>query len=115
MDTVTVDRTELLATLTKNRDEHRQQFETALRGWRKEVLFALRRAVADAEQGKQFRTSVQLPQPSDHTDDYEEIIQVVMWSIGDEITLSRMEFRQFVLDEWGWKHDFLATNSMYTQ
>lgn len=115
MDSVTVNCANLLEKLKINQEAHRQQFEAALAGWRAEVLAALRRAVIDAEQGKRFRTSIQLPQPSDHTDDYKEIIQAVTWSTRDEITLTRSEFRQFVLDEWGWKHDFIATNSMYTQ
>lgn len=113
MEVITVNKAELLEKLKENRNKHRQQFEKALAGWQDTVLEKLKSAVAEAEAGKRFRTSFHLPQPSDHTDEYDEIIAAVEWETSDEIRLGRSEFRQFVLDEWGWKRDFMLTSARY--
>ena len=113
METVTVSKERLIATLQENRDKHRAQFEEALAGWHKAVIEHLEGAVEEARAGKRFRTTFHLPQPQDHTSEYSEIMAAVEWETADEIELDRGEFRQFVLDEWGWKRDFMTTNSMY--
>jgi hypothetical protein len=33
----------------------------------------------------------------------------------ERITLSEVEFSQYVLDEWGWREDFLSTNAAYSR
>jgi hypothetical protein len=30
------------------------------------------------------------------------------------VELSEQEFRQYVMDDWSWKHNFLASNAMYS-
>lgn len=53
------------------------------------------------------------PMPVDHTDDYERAREMYTMSIDDVIELTENEFDQLVLDNWGWKGEFLRTTSAY--
>ena len=113
MQTIEVNKVTLLLKLRENRDKHRKVFEEALEGWRRNVLDELTLAVAEAKAGKQYRTYFNLPQPEDHTRDYDAIIEQVEWEVEDTITLTQQQFNQFVRDDWGWKEDFLANTVHY--
>ena len=114
MQTIKVRKVDLLAKLKENRAEHRRIFEDALKGWKSQVTLALEQAMEDAKAGRKFRTEIDLPCPEDHTDDYDVVMGQVEWSIDEELTLSYHEFRQFVLDDWGWKPDFVASSTSYS-
>lgn len=114
MDTVKVEKAQLLATIKANRDTHRQTFEEALAGWRDRVVVELDKAVADAKAGRRYQTTFDLPQPRDFTSHYDEIIGMLELHVDSTVELNQYEYRQYVNDDWGWKQDFLATNSQYT-
>ena len=119
MHEVTIDKAKLLETLKANRSSHREMFERALAGWKAAVTKgldeALTTALAEAEAGKKYQTTIHLalPQPTDHTADYDDIIDSVTWHENSTITLDRAQFRQFVRDDWGWMQDFLSNSAMY--
>lgn len=113
MNTVRVKRTEVLEKLTVNRASHRTVFEQAIEGYHRAVVEHLENALADAKAGKQYSTSIYLPQPQDHTRDYDRAIAMLEMSLDDELELSSVEFAQFVLDDWGWKGDFISTSNNY--
>ena len=113
METVLVSKDKLLKKMRENRAKHREQFEAALAGWQQTVLEALEQAVEDARDGKKYPTAFHLPQPQDHTDEYTDAIEAIEWNEEEQIELDRHEFRQFVRDDWGWKRDFLTSNSAY--
>jgi hypothetical protein len=37
------------------------------------------------------------------------------WATETEVELSQAEFAQYVMDDWGWRQDFVATAANYTQ
>ncbi len=114
MKKVKVSKSRLIESMTKNRENHRKIFLEALDGWKKKVIEELEKSVADARDGKQFRTSLHLPQPTDHTSDYDTVIAMAEMSVDDDIELDHVEFLRYVRDEWGWKEDFLSTSSLYS-
>lgn len=114
MQLITVTKEKLLVKMRENRDLHRKQFEEALNGWQERVLAELEKAVSDAKKGLKFTTSFNLPRPSDHTSEYDEIIEQVEWNEEEQIDLDLNSFNQFVRDDWGWKRDFITTNAFYT-
>lgn len=113
MKKVRVLTSDLVDVMIKNRENHRKVFLEALDGWKKRVIEELEKSVADAKDGKQFRTSLHLPQPTDHTSDYDTVIAMARMSVDINIELDHLEFLQYVRDEWGWKEDFLNTSSLY--
>ena len=113
MKTIKVSKEKLFAKLHENREEHRQVFLRAQKGFRAEVIEQLDKALKDAREGKRFQTSFQLPAPVDQTPEYDVAIDMCGWEIDKEIELSQEEFRQYVLDDWVWKDNWLYSNTMY--
>lgn len=111
---VTVKKDELLAAIKKNRDGHRAAFEIAQTGYRTAVIEELDRMLKEARDGKRIRRSVELVEPQEHTKDYDRVIRMLEMSQADTISITEKQFAQYVLDEWGWTHEFIATSSRYS-
>ncbi|MDA1194689.1 MAG: hypothetical protein O2894_05850 [Planctomycetota bacterium] len=111
---VLVSKEALLTKLKSNRDTHREKFLEALAGWQKQVINALERAVEEAKAGRKFRTHISLPQPSDHTSDYDDIIEALEWQQGADVLLDRTDFTRYVRNEWRWSTDFASSVRSYT-
>lgn len=57
--------------------------------------------------------SLGLVYPQDHSKDYDRAIRMMQSSVFDEVRLSVDEYDAYVLNNWEWKANFLATNSFY--
>ena len=110
---ITVNKAELLASIKKNRDGHRAEFEKAQVGFRAAVIEELDRMLADAKSNKSLRLNVSLNAPQDHTKDYDRVIRMLEMSTADEVTVTESQFSHYVLDEWGWMAASKMTNSRY--
>lgn len=108
MQNITVDKTELLNKLRANRGDHRSIFEEALNGFAAEVTAELTEAIESIRAGRRRDIKVWRPVPKDHTSDYDRALAMVQMSIGQTITLSEADFAQYVMDDWGWQHEFLS-------
>lgn len=113
MDEVFISKDKLLKKIKKNREHHRETFEKALMGWHSRVIEELEKEISDAKKGREFRTYFNFPQPTDHTPEYDAVIDQIEWSETDKIALDFHQFNQFVRDDWGWKQDFLSNTAMY--
>lgn len=114
LQSVRIRRKDLLEKLEYNRDGHRAVFEEAIEGYHQAVIKALQDALRDAKAGKKYRPEIFLPEPADHTSDYDRAIAMLKMSLDEELVLSNVEFAQYALDDWGWKRDFIATANTYT-
>lgn len=115
MNTVKVTRQELLDRITANRKNHRDLFLKAQQGYRKKVIEALDQMLAEARDGKAIRRHIELPEPEDHTDDYDRTITMLQMSVEDHITISAGEFDRYVMDNWAWKATSIASTSLYVE
>lgn len=113
MEQIVISKQKLLDKLRENRNNHRKIFEEALEGWRKRVIIELQCALRDARKGLKYRTYFNLPQPTDHTNEYDRIIDQIEWCETELIQLDQIQFNQFVRDDWGWKNDFLTNATIY--
>lgn len=113
MNSVTVKKAELLATLQENRASHRETFEKAQVIYREQMISELDRAITEAREGRAIKRAFALPVPEDHTDDFDTVIQMLRWEVEDEVELQYQEFRQYVLNEWGWARTFAANTQSY--
>lgn len=114
MDQVVVRKDKLREALTTNRASHREQFETALEGYRTRSIELLEEHIDRIKNGKVEQVFVSLPIPEDHTDDYDKALLTLDWTVFDEVVLSIREFDMYVRDNWAWKHEFTTTSAMYT-
>lgn len=113
MKTVKVSKGELLDALKKNREDHRAVFLEAQTNYRVRVIEELDKALEEARSGRQYRTNLHLPPPIDMTKEYDRVMAMLGMSVDDVIELSDGEFRQFVLDDWSWRQQFITANSTY--
>lgn len=112
-DEVVVDRDELLAVLKENRAAHREVFLKAQTGFRAKAIEELDRSLADARAGRSVRLIVALPEPQDHTEDYDREIRMLEMHQEPTVRLHSRLFDQIVMDRWGWSREFTTTNSTY--
>ena len=115
MEIVKIAKEELLKILKKNRATHRAIFEEAQIGYRKEAIELLDKALQDARNGRKIETFIKLNAPIDQTSDYDRAIKMIEMSIDENIEISETDFANYVLDDWHWKKQFMATNTYYTQ
>ncbi len=113
MQRVTVDKAKFVERVTKNRDGHRRTFEKALRGYRARMIAELERRIDDLHRGRRIDQYIRLPEPEDHTADYDRVLTMAAMSIDDTVELTQDEFAMYVMDQWRWKQDFTETTAHY--
>lgn len=114
MEKVKIKKDELLKVVQQNRQEHRSIFEKALEGYKNQVIAELEVMLAEAREGKRIRRRVELDEPCDQTKEYDRVIRMLELSQDDIIELTQPEFSQYVMDDWRWKDQFIATSRSYT-
>jgi hypothetical protein len=63
--------------------------------------------------GKEPQRSLPLPIPEEHTRDFDRVIEMMEWTLNDEVELHESEFDQYVRNEWNWARSFLANTGSY--
>jgi hypothetical protein len=118
MHVVRVRKEELVQRVAENRDRHRDEFEKGLDLYRKAVVAELETWLERARKGKEVATRTALVAPQDHTQEYEQLLDMLEMSVETEIELTAQEFAQYVRDDWGWKRQFtdsLHRNTRYLE
>lgn len=114
---VSVYRTELIETLRKNAEQHKQDFETAWSAYREQIVKDGRRvshAAKYADFGSKLETMPHRPIPQEYLDDYEMAVNMLEASEDSLVTLSFDDFKRFVKNEWDWSYNFNTSNTYYT-
>lgn len=111
MQNVKISKDRLRKVVQENRDNHRKQFEEALDDYKKALESYLSEKIEDIRKGVLIDHYISLPQPQDHTDAYDQILEMLDMSVDKEITLTFGEFKQYVRDDWGWKGEFETSSS----
>jgi len=115
MRTVVVDRDEYLDRLRANRENHRAVFDEAIEGYHRLLMAELERRIRDLKRGRQIDQHIGLPEPEDHTKDYDRVITMAEMSVSETVELSEDEFAMYVMDQWRWKQSFSDSTAMYTR
>ncbi len=114
MKSVKVNREKLLEKVVQNRTEHRQIFEKAMVGYRKEAIKQLDEMLADAVDGKKIQRFLSLVEPMDQTKEYDRAIAMLEMSVEEEMKITQQQFSELVLDNWAWKGQFTFSTTRYT-
>lgn len=113
MRTVTVNRDDFITRVQVNRDNHRTVFEKALEGYQSRLVAELNRRLRDLKRGRHIDQYIGLPEPEDHTDDYNRILTMAEMSIDETFHLTEEEFAMYVMDQWRWKQSFTESTHRY--
>lgn len=113
MNEVKIRKNELLEVVKTNRARHRELFLQAQEGFRQRAIEELDRRLADVRNGQKINLAIQMPEPQDHTEDYDRVIRMLEMSVDDEVTLQAHEFDQYVMDNWQWAKMVRTLNASY--
>ena len=80
-----------------------------------DVIAELERHLQDARDRKKISRALSLPEPQDHTEDYDSVIAMLEMSVEDIIELDADSFQRYVLDKWSWKRAADFTNLSYAE
>lgn len=119
------DRQKLVLRIQENRDNHVATYEEAWQGYLIEVQEQLdelaksvrksAKALRDAGSVKEFPADVETgfyvdaTPPQNHSDEYDRVIDMLVFTDEEKITLTPQEFNQYVRDEWSWSQQFASS------
>lgn len=116
MKPINVNRLQLIAKVQANRDDHAAANAIAEAAYR-EVAAKWLQDQLDRIQAGQLPDRAMprsLPQPEDHTSDYDGAIAMLQWSTDPQYELDESTFANLVLNQWHWSGSWAATNSSYS-
>lgn len=110
---IPIKKDDLLAALRTNRSAHRAVFEKAVEQYRTEVVDRLNAMLEDVKANRRIDQYVGLIQPQDQTREYDRAIRMLELMTEDVAHLTEEEFAQFVMDDWGWKAQWVTSTLNY--
>ena len=116
MNSVKMNRLELLAIVKQNATKHVADYDEAVEDYKLAVakIAKANLKLANTAELEQIRKMKTIPQsPANYADNYSRAIRMLELSIEDTIDVEEHIFNQLVLDEWGWKQQFVAQSAMY--
>lgn len=133
METIRVNRLELLDKIKENRDAHDTEYETSVVIYKDAVLKWLEDVEAEAAEHVLLITNLEPHEvlandtldmqfycpattPFNKLKDYDRVIGMLEMCVDDTIELTVQEYNNYILDEWTWKSQFISgslTNSTY--
>lgn len=116
MNSIKMNRLNLLEIVRANKEKHIADFVEALADYKVLVLQIAQANLklaktADLEQFKKIK--VQPATPTSYENEYVRAIRMLELSVDDIIDVEEDVFNQLVLDEWHWKNHFVASNTLY--
>lgn len=115
MENMHFKKSELLAVLKANRKRHYAIFLEACDGYTKKAVELIEQRLEMAKSGKRVGLSFSLAEPVNQTRDYDRAIKMLEMTTAATIVLSEGDFSQYVMDDWHWKRQFLASNMSYSE
>jgi hypothetical protein len=111
--TITVNKDLLVSKLKENREQHHDLYEKAWDGYCKLVRQTLEDMLVIIKTKRPIARGIGHAPPEDHTADYDDVIDMLSWSLGNEVELTQTQFIQYVKDDWGWREAWITSNSKY--
>lgn len=114
MDTIRVNKAEVIERLRANRNQHENTYAEAMAGWRSQSSAKLRELAAELDAGGSPSLYIKLERPEDHTEEYDIVLGMLDLSVEDEIEMTLANYRNYILDMWHWSEKFRTTASAYS-
>ena len=112
---IKVDKDRLMLALEQNRSKHGAEYQKAKAGYIKVTTEQVRDYLVRLTNGEIIGQQFLPSPPEDHTGDYDEAIEMMAWAQDEFIELTQAQFKQYVMDDWGWKDTWLASNTVYLE
>ncbi len=109
---VKIEKAKLLTTILANKKDHEEAYNQAKVVYKEKTISFLENQIEAVRQGKKSGRVFPI-EPENHVDEYDTKIAMIEFDSREEITLTEVEFTQYVLDEWSWKGNWENTISQY--
>jgi hypothetical protein len=116
MNSVKLNKNELLKIVRDNKEKHIKEFNEAVEDFKKAVVKIAEENLILANTGNldSITKIKSVPhKPVSYETSYTKAIRMLELSVDNEIELEAHDFDQLVLDEWQWKQSFSTMNSTY--
>jgi hypothetical protein len=116
MRDVKMDKAELLNIVRENKEKHIREYNEAVEDYKKAAVKLAQENLELANTGDLDKISKikSLPsKPTSYEDSYTRAIRMLELSVESIIEIEEQIFNQLVLDEWQWKHSFVASGALY--
>jgi hypothetical protein len=115
MNSVKMNRYELLTIVKQNATKHVADYDEAVADYKVGVLKVAKAnlKIANTSDLEKFTFQKMPPAPMNYADNYNRAIRMLELSVEEIIEVEEHIFNQLVLDEWGWKQQFVAQSSLY--
>jgi hypothetical protein len=111
--TFEVPKAKLLEILRVNKEKHQNDYDLAVIGFREEVVEELEEKLAAAKEGKEIKLGSKHAHPTLHVEEYTNVIGLLELTTENTVKISWHDYKQYVKDEWNWKHGWEVSNSLY--
>lgn len=113
MDSVRMNKSNLLEIVRVNRAKHLLEYEEAVKDYLLAVATVAKHNL-DEVTANRITNMKHLPvTPNTFETDYNRAIRMLELSVDTAVEIDEQVFKQLVLDEWSWKHSFSVSNSSY--
>jgi hypothetical protein len=116
MNSVKVNRKELLKIVSDNKEKHIKDFEESVADYKAATLKLAEANLELVKTGdlEQIAKTKPMPgKPVSYENNYTRAIRMLELSVDKEIDVEEAVFNQLVLDEWSWKNAFVASANLY--
>jgi len=112
MDTITVDKKDIIKALEKNKAKHIKAYEKAVIDYDKNARKQLKEFSKKLDKGM-MGMNLNLTTPDNKSHRYTKLINMFKLELRDEIELTQHQFDEFIHDEFGWARQARETNISY--
>lgn len=116
MHSVKIKKDELLGIVRENLNKHVKEYVESVEDFKAlslKVATANLKLVKTGDLASISRIEAMPRAPQSYEQNYQRAIRMLELSVDEVIELEEDVFNQLVLDEWTWKHSFVATSAMY--
>ena len=110
---ITVDKSELLKTLAKNRDLHVAAHKEALSGYMQKTFATIIDIRNKLERDGPMPVQLDLQPPSSQQKVYDTVIGMLSMDVKPTVELTGSQYRSLVEDEWDWSRSWYQSNAQY--
>jgi len=110
MDTITVNKKDIIKALEKNKAKHIKAYEKAVKDYDKNARKQLKEFEKKLDKGMMgMRLNLTTPDNKSHR--YTKLISMFNLELRDEIELTQHQFDEFIHDEFGWAISAYSNNT----
>ena len=121
MNSITVDKADLVNKITFNRAKHIEQFRIQVEIYKKLLALYFQDCIETLELGKvpesiypiDLETKDPIPTPKNHVKEYDQALQMLEWEVGSRVEISATQFQQYINDDWNWMAAFNGTSTYF--